>query len=110
MSLQQLDLSDYDTPAAQVVEVQPEQELVVLKRTRAGHLIAVCTVHPAPQAIADDCAAMVDTETGRKGVPLFTPPEIRSMEGADPELVELVIAQKLAAPGSTVMSILEAQP
>lgn len=110
MSLQQLDLSDYDTPAALVAEVRPVQDLVVLKRTQAGHLIAVCTVHPAPQAVADDCAAMVDAETGRKGVPLFTPPEIRRMEGADPELIEHILAVKRQFPGSTVMSILEAQP
>lgn len=112
MSLAQLDLSSYDTPAAPVAEARPEptvQDLVVLRRTRGGHLIAVCTMDRPPQAIANECAEMVDAETGRKGVPLFVPAEIRRLAGCDPDQVEQVLMVKHTFPGATVMAVLDGE-
>lgn len=89
-------LNKYDTPAVtQPTPAQPDYT-VVIKNTRGGHTIMICTIEPAPASVIADAAA--------QHLPLFLPSEINALAGANQEAVTAAIMAKLAMPGSIITS------
>ncbi|MCP3177279.1 hypothetical protein MJO47_09230 [Desulfuromonas sp. KJ2020] len=88
-----------EEPAPQVPEPEKQPELLVkLTKTRAGHDIYLCTIHPAPQHVIDQAAA--------EDIPLFTAPEIARMRDCLPEMVDHVLSVKRVFPGAVVEEII----
>lgn len=95
-----MSLFDLPTPVlAPIRPPEPQKDYTLLVRqTRTGRLILVCTSPTAPaEAVA---------EAEEKGLPLFTGPEIMRMANCPPEVVEELIKQKLIFPGCTVEQVL----
>jgi len=95
-------MSLFDLPPlepAPVVAPAPRQEyVVVLKQTRSGRDILVCTASVAPAEVIADAQS--------KGLPLFTGGEIVRMKACPAEMVDHIIQAKLTYPGCTVEQIL----
>lgn len=85
-----------ESPATETL-VHPDY-VVVIRKTKAGRDIMVCTAKVAPQAVVDEAKAM--------GIPLFVAREIERMRHCHPDQVEHIIATKITFPGCTVESIL----
>ena len=82
-------------PPAPVVE--PEITFVV-KQTRAGQDIIVCSASPAPDEIIERAAIM--------GLPLFTGPEVMRLKDCPPAMIDKIVLAKLAFPGAEVSSLI----
>lgn len=95
-------MSLFDIPPIEpepVVAPAPRPEYgVILKQTRSGRDILVCTATVAPAEVIADAEA--------KGLPLFTGGEIVRMKACPAEMVDHIIQVKLMYPGCTVEQIL----
>lgn len=96
-----LDLTCYDIPEETPAATGPvdEHPQLIIKQTRTGRPIAVCSVDPAPQSILE--------EGQQYDLPVFTPAEILLMTGAPDDLVAIIIAAKRAWPGARVESYIQ---
>lgn len=86
-------------PAPVVAPAQMQEYVVVLKQTRSGRDILVCTASVAPTEVIADAQS--------KGLPLFTGGEIVRMKACPAEMVDHIIQVKLTYPGCTVKQILD---
>jgi hypothetical protein len=95
-----VNLSLFDTPAEAPAPVPPpEPEITfILKKTRSGRDIMVCSASPAPAHIVERAAIM--------GLPLFTGPEIMIMKNCPPEMVDHILAVKNTFAGADVEQII----
>ncbi|TLM66030.1 MAG: hypothetical protein FDZ69_07555 [Deltaproteobacteria bacterium] len=84
-------------PVEEAVPTQSDYA-VVIRQTKTGRDIMVCTAEIAPQAVIDEAAAM--------GLPLFVAPEIARMRHCHQDQVDHILATKRAFPGCTVQQIL----
>jgi hypothetical protein len=97
-----LQLSMFDAPAAAATQAAPiaaPDFTVMIKRTRSGQDILVCSADPAPQSVID--------RAGRDGLALFTFREIDAMRQCDQDLARKIIAAKLTFHGCSVTSIMQ---
>lgn len=85
-------------PVEQATPAEKQEYTIVIKQTRSGHDIMVCTAPVAPpEAIA---------EAELKNLPLFVGNEIMRMSTCPPEMVDHIIAVKLSFPGCSVEQII----
>lgn len=81
-----------------VKPVTQREYVVLMRQTKSGREIMVCTAAVAP--------ADVVAEAKAKGLPLFTGTEIQLMRGCLPEMVEHILVAKIAFPGCSVQQII----